>query len=45
VRVGAVVETGDMWEPYRLVGPSGEPVWSAPRFPDCDFGLHSCREL
>ena len=26
VRVGAVVETGDVWEPYRLVGPSGEPV-------------------
>ena len=23
---GSVVETGDLWEPYRLVGPSGEPV-------------------
>ena len=26
VRVGWVVKTGDMWEPYRLVGPCGEPV-------------------
>lgn len=25
-RLGGVVETGDVWEPYRLVGPSGEPV-------------------
>jgi hypothetical protein len=23
---GSVVETGDLWEPYRLVGPSGEPA-------------------
>lgn len=25
-RVGAFVETGDVWEPYRLVDPAGEIV-------------------
>ncbi|HEX4815020.1 MAG TPA: site-specific integrase, partial [Nonomuraea sp.] len=25
-RVGAFVETGDVWEPYRLVDPAGEVV-------------------
>lgn len=24
--VGSVVETGDLWEPYQIVGPSGDPV-------------------
>lgn len=24
--VGSVVETGDVWEPYRIVDPSGDPV-------------------
>ncbi len=26
LRVGSLVETGDPWEPYRLVDPSGAPV-------------------
>ncbi len=26
LRVGSLVETGDPWEPYRLVDPSGDPV-------------------
>lgn len=25
-RIGSLVETGDAWEPYRLVDPSGRPV-------------------
>lgn len=31
-RVGSLVETGDLWEPYRLVDPSGEPVTAAAVF-------------
>lgn len=28
-RVGALLDTGDLWEPYRLLDPSGEPVTAA----------------
>jgi site-specific recombinase XerD len=31
-RVGALVETADVWEPYRLVDPSGEPVTAVASF-------------